>query len=76
MGLVAMCNWFLGFVSIGETQLSLELLLGWVFSPFAFCMGVPWSEAQTVGMLLGEKLVLTEFVAYLHLVCGLFVAKM
>ncbi|MAA78699.1 MAG: NupC/NupG family nucleoside CNT transporter [Deltaproteobacteria bacterium] len=67
VGLMAMINWMFGFIVIGETQLSLELLLGWFFSPFAFLMGVPWEECQIVGMLLGEKLVLTEFVAYLHL---------
>ena len=67
VALMAMCNWILGMISVGETQLSLELLLGWFFAPFAFLMGVPWEEATTVGILLGEKLVLTEFVAYLHL---------
>lgn len=67
VGLMAMINWMFGFIVIGDTQLSLELLLGWFFSPFAFLMGVPWEECQIVGMLLGEKLVLTEFVAYLHL---------
>ena len=67
VALMAMCNWMLGLIPIGETPLSLELLLGWFFAPFAFLMGVPWEEATTVGMLLGEKLVLTEFVAYLHL---------
>ena len=67
VALVAMVNWMFGFITIGETTLSLELLLGWFFSPFAFLMGVPWDECQIVGMLLGEKLVLTEFVAYLHL---------
>jgi CNT family concentrative nucleoside transporter len=67
VGLVAMLNWMLSFIVIGETPMSMELLLGWLFSPFAFFMGVPWEESTTVGMLLGEKLVLTEFVAYLHL---------
>jgi len=47
--------------------LSLSLILGWLFSPLAFAMGVPWSEAMIVGQLLGEKIVLTEFVAYVHL---------
>ncbi|MCP4807317.1 MAG: NupC/NupG family nucleoside CNT transporter [Proteobacteria bacterium] len=47
--------------------LSLSRILGWVFTPFALMMGVPWDEAATVGTLLGEKLVLTEFIAYIHL---------
>jgi concentrative nucleoside transporter, CNT family len=67
VGLMALLNAILGLIIIGDTPLSLQLILGWFFAPFAFFMGVPWAEANTVGMLLGEKLVLTEFVAYLHL---------
>jgi CNT family concentrative nucleoside transporter len=47
--------------------LTLSRLLGWIFCPIAFAMGVPWGEAMIVGQLLGEKIVLTEFVAYVHL---------
>ena len=47
--------------------LTLQQILGWIFWPFAFLIGVPVAECATVGTLLGEKLVLTEFVAYLHL---------
>lgn len=47
--------------------LSFQWLLGWLFAPFAFFMGVPWSEASLAGALLGEKVVLNEFVAYVHL---------
>jgi CNT family concentrative nucleoside transporter len=50
-----------------ETSLSLQLLLGWLHVPVALIMGVSPSEALTVGKFLGEKLVLTEFVAYLDL---------
>lgn len=50
-----------------EVQLSLELLLGWAFAPLAWVLGIPWREAPLVGMLLGEKTVINEFVAYLHL---------
>jgi CNT family concentrative nucleoside transporter len=49
------------------TPLSMSRILGWIFTPIALVMGVPWSEASTVGMLLGEKIVLTEFLAYIHL---------
>jgi len=52
---------------IGYPQLSLQLVLGWVFSPFAWLMGIPWRDAVQVGALLGEKMVLNEFVAFLHL---------
>jgi nucleoside permease NupC len=50
-----------------ETSLSIQLLLGWLHVPVALIMGVPPSEALTVARFLGEKLVLTEFVAYLDL---------
>ncbi len=51
----------------GEAKLSLQLILGWIFAPFAFFMGVPWSECALVGSLVGEKISLNEFVAYLSL---------
>ena len=47
--------------------LTMQRILGWVFWPFAFLIGVPVAECATVAALLGEKLILTEFVAYLHL---------
>ena len=67
VGLIAMLDWMIGWVMLMGEPLSLSRILGWVFSPIAFSMGVPWAEATTVGGLLGEKLVLTEFIAYIHL---------
>ena len=67
VGLIALGDWVLGLVSVAGEPLSLSRILGWLFSPIAFSMGVPWSESATVGRLLGEKLVLTEFIAYIHL---------
>jgi CNT family concentrative nucleoside transporter len=67
IGLIAMGDWILGFISIGGDPLSLSMILGWLFAPIAFAMGVPWSECMVVGELLGEKMVLTEFIAYIHL---------
>ncbi|MHC4777836.1 MAG: NupC/NupG family nucleoside CNT transporter [Planctomycetota bacterium] len=52
---------------LAGADLSLEKLLGWIFFPFALAMGVPFSEADIVGRLLGEKIVLTEFIAYINL---------
>ncbi len=49
------------------TNLSLDILLGWVFSPLAWVMGVPWADCETVGRLLGEKMAINEFVAYASL---------
>ena len=46
---------------------TLQAILGWVFAPLAFLVGTPFDECLAVGTLLGEKLVLTEFIAYLHL---------
>jgi len=47
--------------------LTIQDILGWIFWPLAFLIGVPVAECTTVATLLGEKVVLTEFIAYLHL---------
>jgi len=47
--------------------LNLSIILGAIFAPISWFMGVPWKEAAIVGRLLGEKLVLTEFIAYMNL---------
>ena len=57
-----MLNYFLGFV-----HLSLKQILGYAFSPFAFFMGVEWKDLFEVGNLLGTKISLNEFVAYVDL---------
>jgi CNT family concentrative nucleoside transporter len=65
---VALVNGLLGFLSPkGSEPVTLQWLLGWLFRPLAWCLGAPWSEAGTLGTLLGEKLVLTELIAYTHL---------
>jgi CNT family concentrative nucleoside transporter len=48
-------------------QLSLSIIFGWIFSPFAWLIGVPANEVLAAGGLLGEKVSLNEFVAYSHL---------
>jgi len=59
---------FFGFGPMGENSaLSMQLVLGWLHFPIAFIMGVPLDDCLQVGKLLGEKLILTEFVAYLDL---------
>jgi len=62
IALVAMVNFGLGTIG-----LSLEQIFGWVFSPIAWVMGVPWSEASTFGNLLGTKIAVNEFMAYISL---------
>ena len=64
LSILALVNWILGLISFGDTILTLELILGYIFMPLAFLMGAPWSEAQILGTLMGQKLVLTEFIAY------------
>jgi CNT family concentrative nucleoside transporter len=66
IALVAMVNAIFGLFGT-----SFEALMGWMFAPIAFLMGIPWKEAVQVGSLLGQKTVLNEFVAYLNLAHGL-----
>jgi len=56
---VAMINYLLGFAGT-----SMESILGFIFKPLAWTMGVPWSEADILGTLMGKKIVLTELIAY------------
>ncbi|GMR15256.1 MAG: nucleoside transporter [Gammaproteobacteria bacterium] len=53
--------------AIGQ-PLSLSLILGVILSPMAWIIGIPWNEAVQVGGLIGEKIIVNEFVAYMHLV--------
>ena len=48
-------------------QLSLQIIFGWLCAPLAWVMGIPWAEAHVAGALIGEKIALNEFVAYVHL---------
>lgn len=66
IGLIALLNGILGWAGglVGLEGLSLELVLGTLFRPLAWLLGVPWGEAVVAGNLIGQKLVLNEFVAY------------
>jgi CNT family concentrative nucleoside transporter len=68
IGLIALVNLMLGGVGgwFGNGGLSLQQILGWVFAPVAWMVGVPWSDASHGGSLIGQKLVLNEFVAYVQ----------
>ncbi|NQZ02539.1 MAG: NupC/NupG family nucleoside CNT transporter [Bdellovibrionales bacterium] len=55
-----------GLASTGEAQLSLQVILAYLFAPVAWLMGIPWSEALLAGSLLGEKIVINEYVAYVR----------
>lgn len=69
IGLIALINGMLGGVGdwVGLESLSLEWILGWLFAPLAFLLGVPWEEATLAGSFIGQKLVVNEFVAYINL---------
>jgi len=68
LALTAMLNAGLGWIGAQlGVELSLQRLLGWLFAPLAWVMGVPAAEITKVGALLGEKTVMNEFVAYTHL---------
>jgi concentrative nucleoside transporter, CNT family len=53
--------------AVGGADLSLERLLGWLFAPVAWLIGVPWQEARTVGALLGTKTAINELLAFRQL---------
>ena len=62
VALISLSNYIL---SIFDT--SLEDIFGYIFMPLAFLMGAPWSESHILGSLLGQKIVLTELIAYMNL---------
>lgn len=68
LSLVALINMSLASLPEFNGQvLSLERMAGWVFSPLAWCMGIPWQESLLAGELLGIKTMTNEFIAYIRL---------
>ncbi len=67
VSLVALVNEMLSVFSVADAPLTLERMMGWLFSPVAWLIGIPWQEAQVAGSLLGTKLILNELVAYLQM---------
>lgn len=68
IALIALCNLLLGkILGIFGLTMTLEMFFGAVFRPFAFLLGVSWEESQLIGRLLGERMVINEFIAYVHL---------
>ncbi|OOE90408.1 NupC/NupG family nucleoside CNT transporter [Salinivibrio sp. AR640] len=68
IGLIALINGMLGGIGgwFGYPDITLEMILGYLFAPFAFLIGVPWEEAVVAGSFIGQKIVVNEFVAYLN----------
>lgn len=68
VALVALVNSVLAIAGpVGGELITLERILGIICAPIAFAIGIPWSEALTAGSLIGQKVVLNEFLAYLQL---------
>jgi CNT family concentrative nucleoside transporter len=70
VAVVAMANFLLGLPQkqFGVTEpVTLQVLLGWVNAPFAWLMGVPAADCVKIGGVLGERIVLNEFIGYLSL---------
>ena len=68
VALVALANQLVGFVTAPfGAKLTIEQMLGWLFAPLAWLIGIPWAECAKAGTLLGVKTVLNELIAYLQL---------
>ncbi|MEH6661662.1 MAG: NupC/NupG family nucleoside CNT transporter [Parasphingorhabdus sp.] len=69
VALVAMANGLLGGIGgwFGMPDLSFQMIIGYIFAPIMFLLGVPWNEALGAGGLFGTKVVLNEFVAFIEL---------
>ncbi|EKM6430406.1 NupC/NupG family nucleoside CNT transporter [Cronobacter sakazakii] len=68
VALIALLNGMLSGIGgwFNHPELSLQLILGWLFSPVAWLIGVPWDEAMVAGSFIGQKLIINEFVAYMN----------
>jgi CNT family concentrative nucleoside transporter len=66
IALIALLNGLIGWFGglVGVENLSFEVILGYVFQPLAWTLGVPWDEANLAGSFIGQKMVVNEFVAY------------
>lgn len=67
IALIAMLNGIIGSLGslLGFDNVSIQMILGYLFQPIAWLIGVPWAEANLAGSLIGQKLVVNEFIAYL-----------
>lgn len=68
VALVHLLNLFLGLLpDAGAAPITLQRIMGILMAPFVWLMGIPWSESLTAGSLMGTKIIINEFVAYLDL---------
>jgi len=70
VALIAMLNGMLGGIGgwFGYGDLTFNMILGKVFSPLMYVLGIPWAEADVAGNIIGTKLILNEFVGFIELV--------
>ena len=70
IALIAMLNGIIGYFGsiVGFDNLTLQQILGYLFQPIAWLIGIPWSEANLAGSFIGQKIVVNEFVAYLDFI--------
>jgi concentrative nucleoside transporter, CNT family len=66
VALIALVNGLIGWIGgwFGFSNLSLQTILGYIFAPIAAIIGVPWGESVLAGSLIGQKIILNEFVAF------------
>jgi concentrative nucleoside transporter, CNT family len=68
LAMIAMVNYILGWgAGLFGAELTLQQVLGWTVAPVAWLIGVPWADAVTFGSLLGTKVIVNEFLAFLDL---------
>jgi CNT family concentrative nucleoside transporter len=70
VAVVALANYLLslGLRTVGVHEARpMQLVLGWLNAPFAWLMGIPWKDCMAAGSILGERIVLNEFIGYLSL---------
>lgn len=69
IALISLANGLLSWIGgiVGFEGVTLELIFGWIFAPIMYVLGVPWADAVATGNLMGQKLVLNEFVAFVSM---------
>lgn len=67
VALVFMLDSLIGLVSVNDAPLSLVRVLGWLLTPLAWLIGIPWPEANTAGQLMATKIIINELFAYIDM---------
>jgi CNT family concentrative nucleoside transporter len=72
IALIALLNMIIGGIGgwFGHGEITMQMILGYLFAPVAYILGIPWAEAIHAGSLLGQKLVINEFVAYVDFIAN------